>query len=138
MSTTFLLVAGDVAPDVRTGRPKLISGRDKLSQDLQGVMATHARPDNIGAGLEEVADGRPTDEFEVRGEVSTRVERALNTMARLQDRWNRASRGLDERIRGVRSVVVQPVGSPSTDYLLRIEVASVDGGRTAIAGRLRT
>lgn len=138
MSTTFEVKNGDVTLDVRTGRPGLLSSRDKLRQDLQVVMATNARVSNIGAGLEQVANGRPTDEFTVRAEVSSRVDQALRNMASLQDRWNRAARGREERVAGLRSVYVTPVGSPTTDYLVRIDVASVDGGRTAVAGQVHT
>lgn len=138
MSTTFEVANGDIVMDVRTGRPALVTGRDKLRQDLHVVLATEARTDNVGAGLDDVANGQPTDEFEVRASITTRLEVALESMARLQERWNRTTRGPEERVRGLRSVYVTSVSGSKTDYYFRLEVASADGGRTAVAGSVRT
>jgi hypothetical protein len=54
MAQTLKVVNGDVVVSSATGRPTLISGSPKLSQDIYEFFTVDVQPNGFGAGLEQL------------------------------------------------------------------------------------
>lgn len=134
MTTTFVISAGDVVISEATGTSSMVADHDKLRQDLREMLSTARDVDNIGAGLEEVINGRPTDQFAVRSELTRRVRRAAETMQSLQTKLHNAERPSNEQLRGLTLLQVSPLQGSRTSYVFRAEFATASGNRTAVTG----
>lgn len=138
MSTTFEVNDGDVVMNRTTGQPDLVSGRAKLRQDLRIALSTSAQQGNVGAGLEDVINGVAADPGLVGRLVEQRVRRMVDEIQRLQSRFRRIDRPLDERLERLRRVYAAPDANDPTSYRLRAEFTSADpAGNITLQGNLR-
>lgn len=133
---TFQIVNGDVVISDATGQPATLTDAQKLRQDLKCLMATAAAPDNIGAGLDDVINGDPTDEATVRALVSVRIRQAVQNMVTLAARYQRADRSALELLSRLQRLNVARVANSATDYNFQAEFISVNGAATTLSGTL--
>lgn len=54
MATTFKITDGDFGINPATGRPTVISGADKLKQDIREFFTVNVLPNGFGSGLEQL------------------------------------------------------------------------------------
>lgn len=114
MSTTFALLDGDIELD-QAGRPILVSGRDKLDQDIAHSLLTPYDP-SVPIGNRLVSDVLPdtTGEAFVTREVSEAIQRLTELQA------DDASVTPDERIRSVEHLQVVPLDALKYAFVLQI------------------
>lgn len=137
MTTTFVVDQGDVVVSDVSGQPNIVSGGLKFRQDLKEALSIDAKADNIGAGLDSILDGRPSDVFTVRAQISQNIRRAITNMQSLQAQFHRAERSGDERVRQLTAVHVTTVEGGLTDFAFRVEVATIGGARQTVTGVIR-
>lgn len=132
MTTTFQVAGGDVVMDARTGRPKLLSGRVKLRQDVGEMLGVERLRDGFGAGLVELV-GRVSSPFALQAEVARRVREGVAAMQALQRRFHWSERPDEERLLGLQQLVVGLARDPATgaltytDVTFRADVVTVAG-----------
>lgn len=134
MTTTFLIDQGDVVISEASGSPKMVADDTKLRQDVKEVLSTSVRPENIGAGLEEVINGKPADQFSIRADISRRLRVALDTMQSLQTRFQRDQRPNTERIRRLSLVQVTPLEGTLSAYAFKVAVTTQANTQVSTTG----
>lgn len=138
MSTTFLIRNGDVDISRSSGQPKLIADADKIRQDLRVALATEARTDNVGAGLEDVVNGNAASAGTVERAIERRVRNSVASIQRLQDQFQRGKRPAAERLVRVATVQVSTVANDPTAFYFRAEfvTARSPNDPVRLSGRL--
>lgn len=139
MTTTFLITRGDVTINRSSGQPRLIADAEKLPQDLRIALATEARADNVGVGIEDVINGQAASASVVEWQIQRRTRAAVQTMQDLQNRYNTNQRPRTERLVSLAYVQVTTVANDPTAYYFRAAFQSgsrvsdplVLGGRIA-------
>lgn len=124
MSSTFLVTGGDVVINRSSGQPRLIADSEKLRQDLRISLATAARIDNVGAGLEDVIDGRATTASLIERAIQRRVAFATANMQELQNKYNRNQRPRGERLVALAFVQVSTVANDPTAFYFKASYIS--------------
>lgn len=132
MTQTFQIINGDVAFSSATGRPLLLSGNTKLSQDLKEAGEIATQSNGFGFGLEAVI-GLVGDAVSLRVAISRKVRDGIVAMMRLQQQFQRSQRTTDEIIAKLVRVIVTPILKPdgsetaATAYAYRYDVQTVKG-----------
>lgn len=129
MTTTFLITRGDVTINRSSGQPRLIADAEKLPQDLRIALATEARADNVGVGLEDVINGQAASASVVERQIQRRTRSAVQTMQDLQTRYNTNQRPRTERLVSLAYVQVTTVANDPTAYYFR--AAFLSGSRAS-------
>lgn len=124
MSSTFLVTGGDVVINRSSGQPRLIADAQKLRQDLRIALSTAARIDNVGAGLEDVINGRAATPSIIESAIQRRVINSATNMQELQNRYNRNERPRGERLVSVAFVQVSTVANDPTAFYFKASFIS--------------
>lgn len=119
MTTTFQVLRGDVVVNRSSGQPTLVADGVKLRQDLRVALATGARRDNVGAGLEDVINGRATVPSAVQREITRRVQVMVQQMQSLQALYNRDQRPREELLLRLSNITVTNLADDPTAYQFR-------------------
>jgi hypothetical protein len=134
MSKTFLIRNGDVVMSSASGQPIEIADNAKLKQDLQENFTIAKRPSGFGAGLEELVGFAPDNELEFKVDIFEALEESIEAMKSLQQEFNFNARPNDELISSVGYLNVDLLAGSKTDYLIRIDVNTVDGDTITLGG----
>lgn len=134
MSTTFLIVNGDVVISSANGQPIEIADQDKLRQDLQENFTIEKRPNGFGAGLEELIGFVPDSEITFRVSVFDALQESIESMKNLQEEFNANVRPTNERISKIGYLNVTVGENDPTSFSIRVDVTTVDGDTITIAG----
>lgn len=133
MSTTFQVSNGDVVINRSSGQPRLVADESKLRQDLRGALSSEARPDNVGAGLEDAVNGQAATSTLVTRQISRRVRTMVSNMQDLQTRFQREQRPRGERLVRLGGLQVSQVAGDPTAFYFR---ATFVTGRTGTSGSI--
>lgn len=136
MSTTFKVEGGDVAINRGTGQPAMVSGRDKLRQDLRNGLAMETRRDNIGAGLEDLVRGQAATASFIERSLRRNIRAMVSAIQDLQTRYQRPERPRSEILVRLASLEVQQVAADPTSFYFRVTFASGDAGANTLVGRV--
>ena len=121
MTTTFLITQGDVTINRSSGQPTLTSDGNKIRQDLRIALGTAAQLDNVGAGLEDVINGKAATPSFVQRDIQRRVRFMTSAIQRLQDQFNRTERPANERLLRLATIQVSTVAGDPTAFYFRAE-----------------
>ena len=139
MTQTFQVVNGDWVLDKRVGRPKLVVGRAKLSQDVGENLSIATQPNGFGAGLDDVI-GQDIDPAGFKIEVQRSIRDSIVTIQRLQDRYLASKRLASERIAGISLLTVSSVrvggADDKTGFAFTLRIRPVAGEAVTVSGIL--
>lgn len=134
MSKTFLIRNGDVVMSSASGQPIEIADGDKLRQDLQENFTIEKRPSGFGAGLEDLVGFAPDNELEFKVDIFDALNDSIESMKSLQQEFNFNARPTNELISSIGYLNVSLLRNSKTDYLIRIDVNTVDGDTITLGG----
>lgn len=140
MTVTFKVVDGDVVVDQSSGRPVLITGREKLRQDLRQMLTQRRGANGFGAGLDDIV-ALVADAVVIQSEITRRIRRGAQVLQSLQDRFHANQRSPEERLSGIAALqvgqAVQDGQRSRTSYAFRVEFRSVAGLPTTLSGAVQ-
>lgn len=134
MSSTFKLSRGDIVISEVTGRPVLVTGKDKFRQDCREVISVFSKVSSLV--------GRIGDVYSLRAEIRRRLEDAFSDYQVTQNTIQRQDRTSSERFSRVQALNVTPTKNPGqnqfdqTSISYRIDVLSDDGEVTTVSGAI--
>lgn len=127
MATTLKIVSGDIVESKITGRPVLISGKGKLSQDLSEMLTIATQPNGFGAGLESLRGVLSGGDLDLSLAISRRISNATAAFAQLQKDNQRLQRSDAEVLSGLTVLKVEQTKNKPTDYKYLAGFQSVEG-----------
>lgn len=130
-----LVINGDIVLSAATGRFTMLSGTPKLTQALRRNLNTIQQPDGTGAGFDDLI-GQPSDPFEMRNEISTRLADSVAAMKKAQQ-IQLGQRDPAEILSKVTNLTVFPATTDAsgniidkTTYVYRVDVESAVRNQT--------
>lgn len=124
MTATFKVTNGDVVINRSSGQPELVRRDTKLRQDLRIALATSARADNVGAGIEDVLTGQAATAQFVQRAIQRRVRNMVAAIQDLQDRWQRNQRSREERLLRAQTIQVSTTAQDPTAFIFKADFVS--------------
>lgn len=132
MSQTFQLTNGDITISDSNGRPVMLEGTAKFSQDVRLTLDAA----NLASLI-----GQPGDVFSIRAQMNTMVTAAFNQFKSDQDAVQKNDRLVEEQFSRLAQINVLPLRQPgvnvinATAFSYRVDALSVKGGQaTSITG----
>lgn len=125
MTSTFRIdpELGDLVLD--NAGVSVVSGGEKLNQDLRIALRTDASERDVGAGLSSLIGQEEVTQFDVQFLIA----QSAQSMIELQRTYNRDRRTPDELLARIRRVRIQPTRDPrQVDFLVEYESLSGDVG----------
>lgn len=95
MAKTFMVQNGDVVIDQATGRPIMVTERDKTRQDLGELLAIEIQDNGFGAGIIGLVGDVPRNPYDLAFRIMSAVTSAVNRWIVLL-REQRANRSDEE------------------------------------------
>lgn len=129
MTRTFKVVNGDWVINAASGQPVMVTGRQKLGQDLAEGLTIETQPSGFGSSLG-VNIGAVVDPFAFRFDATGRIRSFVTRLQGLQDQYLRAQRSSAERIDSIASLtsdIITSGNSAKVGYVFRLVVRPVSG-----------
>jgi len=142
---TTQIVDGDEVRSLGSSGYELISGKDKVRQDVRMVFSTDIRPttglgskieDSVGQETENPATAHSSIPFMFEFQMS--VKSALDRLKRAQRQFHFAYRIPAELIHDFSAVQIWPVASDPRNFRWKVDIQTIDGAGLSIKGGVRS
>lgn len=127
MAQTFKIRDGDILMNSSTGKCIMVTGTDKLKQDLNEFFTVHIQPSGFGAGIEQLIGIVPISSEIFAGLADRQIRDGILELRNLQRSDATIPRTTDERILGVTNVQVEADHQDPTKYFFRVNVLTESG-----------
>jgi hypothetical protein len=127
MATTLKIKNGDIAVFGHSGRPILLSGADKLVQDMVEFFSVDVTRYGFGAGLNELVGTIPEFHDMVIGLATRSIRDGINRYMKLQRIDPTTPLSDDERVVGMDSLKVYQDPTDETRYFFTVNIVTASG-----------
>lgn len=134
MTKTLKIKNGDMVRSVFNNGYEMVSGRDKVKQDVNNILTTDVRKTTgLGCDLDELIgmdSDNPASIFSpspVMFEFQMRVSGGLNVLMSTQKEYLYGSRPSSELIFAYTPVEIWPIGDDPRNFRWRVNISTVDG-----------
>lgn len=127
MSQTLLISNGDVVMSSANGRPITLTGRNKLSQDVQEFFTVAVQANGFGAGIEELVGTVDISTDILVSIADKQITDGLDVFQSLQQSDLRIPRTTDEKIFSITDLHVDVDSQDPTKFYFRANINTEAG-----------
>lgn len=130
MAQTFRIDSGDIMINAANGRPTLISGAPKLSQDIKEFFTIEIIPNGFGAGIEQLVGVVEVSPQMFASVTDTQIRNGLATFISLIRKDPRIPRIAAEKIIGASNIQVSADPQDPTKIYFSVNILTENGLNT--------
>lgn len=137
MADTIKVVDGDIQISSASGRPSVVTGSMKLSQDIKEFFEVDVQPNGFGAGIERLVGLIQLSDDLFVTLVERQIKDGMDRFIYAQNANPNTPRTDAERIVNVTGVMIQRDPSDQTTFYFRANLITKDGKQQSITSSTR-